>query len=67
MLDESCPQLLLELRISRASAGGVCQRIHPVHAAYIADYKPELDGGREIIEGADILEAVLGGDLDLIL
>lgn len=42
-------------------------RIHPTHAAYIADYKPELDGGREIIEGIDIVVAVLGGDLDLIL
>lgn len=42
-------------------------RIHPTQAAYIADYKPELDGGREIIEGIDILAAVLDGDLDLIL
>lgn len=42
-------------------------RVHPVHAAYIADYKPEFDGGREIIEGIDIVQAVLGGDLDLIL
>jgi hypothetical protein len=42
-------------------------RLHPEHTAYIADYKPELNGGYEVIEGADIVSAVLGGDLDLLL
>lgn len=40
-------------------------RVHPEGAAYIADYKPELNGGYEVIEGMDIVAAVLGGDLDL--
>lgn len=42
-------------------------RLHPEHAAYIADYKPELNGGCEVIEDADIVSAVLGGDLNLLL
>lgn len=41
-------------------------RLHPVGAAYIADFRPELDGGYEIIKGADIVAAVLDGDLDLL-
>lgn len=42
-------------------------RLHPEQLAYIADYKPELNGGYDLIEGADIVSAVLGGDLDLLL
>lgn len=42
-------------------------RLRPEQVAYIADYKPELNGGCEVIEGADIILAVLGGDLDLLL
>lgn len=42
-------------------------RVHPLNAAYIKDYRPELDGGYEIFKGVDIVAAVLGGDLDLIL
>jgi hypothetical protein len=42
-------------------------RLHPEHAAYIADYKPELNGGYEVIKGADIVSTVLGGDLGLLL
>lgn len=42
-------------------------RLHPEGSAYIADYKPELNGGYELIEGADIVSAVLSGNLDLLL
>lgn len=42
-------------------------RLHPTHAAYIMDYKPELNSQYEVFEGADIVSAVLGGDLDLLL
>lgn len=42
-------------------------RIHPLDAAYIKDYRPELDGGYEVFKGVDMVAAVLGGDLDLIL
>ena len=42
-------------------------RVHGYPNAYIKDYKPELNGGYEVIEGVDIVAAVLGGDLDLIL
>lgn len=42
-------------------------RLHPEHATYIADYKPELNGGYELIEGIDIVSAVLDGNLDLLL
>lgn len=41
-------------------------RLHPTHAAYIMDYKPELNGDYQVIKGADIVSAVLCGDLDLL-
>jgi hypothetical protein len=42
-------------------------RVHPENAAYIADYRPDLNGGYVLIDGADIVMAVLDGDLGLII
>jgi hypothetical protein len=41
-------------------------RFHPHGHEYIADYRPELNGEAEFFKGAEILAAVLNGELDLL-
>ena len=41
-------------------------RLHPHHAAYISDYRPDLNGDSAYFEGADMVSGVLEGNLDLL-